>query len=163
MTVKTFDDFTPADVVDVRNAHPAVFDNRLTTTLRTASWALILGYLVYSMYLFNFALLFDASDRALLLITRIFVWQDMANWNYNNIYTGIAQTIAMAFLGTLLGTIAALGLAFFAAKNTMPMFLIRHGVRRVLDIFRGIDSIVWGQSRAGLDWYKGRYQHGPRC
>lgn len=96
------------------------------------------------MYLFKFVLLFNASDRALLLITRVFVWQDMANWNYNSIYTGIAQTIAMAFLGTVLGTIAALGLAFFAAKNTMPMFLVRHGVRRLLDIFRGIDSIVWG-------------------
>lgn len=144
MSVKTFKNFTSADVANVRSAHPEVFDNRLTTALRAASWALIIGYLVYSMYLFNFALLFNASDRALLLITRVFVWQDVANWNYNSIYTGIAQTIAMAFLGTLLGTIAALGLAFFAAKNTMPMFLVRHGVRRLLDIFRGIDSIVWG-------------------
>lgn len=144
MSVKTFKNFTSADVANVRSAHPEVFDNRLTTALRAASWALIIGYLVYSMYLFKFVLLFNASDRALLLITRVFVWQDMANWNYNSIYTGIAQTIAMAFLGTVLGTIAALGLAFFAAKNTMPMFLVRHGVRRLLDIFRGIDSIVWG-------------------
>ncbi len=144
MTAKTFDTLSAADVADIRAAHAAVFDNRLAGILRAASWALILGYLAYSLYLFNFALLFSASDRALILITRIFVWQDMANWNYNSIYTGIAQTIAMAFLGTLLGTIAALGLAFFAAKNTMPLFLVRHGVRRVLDIFRGIDSIVWG-------------------
>jgi len=55
-----------------------------------------------------------------------------------------AQTVAMAFLGTMLGTIAALCLAFFAAKNTMPIGIVRHAVRRVLDVFRGIDQVVWG-------------------
>ena len=65
------------------------------------------------------------------------VWEDMAGWNYSAIYTGIAQTIAMAFLGTLLGTIFALALGFLAAKNTMPIGVIRHAVRRLLDVFRG--------------------------
>jgi len=50
----------------------------------------------------------------------------------------------MAFLGTLLGTVFALGLGFLAAKNTMPVGVIRHAVRRLLDIFRGIDGVVWG-------------------
>jgi phosphonate transport system permease protein len=68
----------------------------------------------------------------------------MASWHYSQIYVGIAQTIAMAFLGTFLGTIFALAIGFLAAKNTMPIGVIRHGVRRLLDIFRGIDGVVWG-------------------
>lgn len=37
MSVKTFKNFTSADVANVRSAHPEVFDNRLTTALRAAS------------------------------------------------------------------------------------------------------------------------------
>jgi phosphonate transport system permease protein len=96
------------------------------------------------LHLFEFVKLFDSSERAWRLITRMVIWQDMGNWAYAQIYVGIAQTVAMAFLGTLIGTIFALGLGFLAAKNTMPVGVVRHAVRRMLDVFRGVDDVVWG-------------------
>ena len=86
---------------------------------------------------FDVHLLFQASERALRLLRAMVVWEDMANWQYANIYKGIAQTLAMAFLGTLLGTIGSLFVGFLAAKNVMPIRIVRQMVRRFLDVLRG--------------------------
>lgn len=144
MSTLTFHAVSDADIAAARKRHPKAFGDPLVTMLKTASWAFIIAYLIWSMGFFEFNKLLSASDRAWALITRMVVWQDMGTWQYANIYKGIAQTIAMAFVGTLLGTIFALGLAFLAARNTMPVGVFRHAVRRLLDVFRGIDQIVWG-------------------
>lgn len=144
MTALSYAAITEADVAEVRRTHPRAFGDPVVRAIRLASWALAIGYILYSLQLFEFWKLFQASDRAGRLLARMFWWQDMQGWAYGQIYTGIAQTIAMAFLGTLLGTIFALGLGFLAAKNTMPLGVVRHAVRRLLDVFRGIDGVVWG-------------------
>ena len=144
MTALSFADITDDDARAVRQTHPQVFGDPLMRMVRIASRTIVIGYLLYSFHLFEFAKIFDSSERAWRLVSRIFYWQDMASWHYDQIYVGIAQTIAMAFLGTFLGTIFALGIGFLAARNTMPIGVIRHAVRRLLDVFRGIDGVVWG-------------------
>ncbi|SCC82340.1 phosphonate ABC transporter, permease protein PhnE [Saliniramus fredricksonii] len=144
MSTLRFDAMTDADIARIRESHPGAFRKSFVDVLKVGSWAALVAYVVYSLHLFEFVKLLDSSERALRLMTRMVVWEDMAGWNYSAIYTGIAQTIAMAFLGTLLGTIFALALGFLAAKNTMPIGVIRHAVRRLLDVFRGIDGVVWG-------------------
>ncbi len=143
MTALTFAAITEADVAEARRTHPAAFGNPLVRALKIASWAVVIGYVAYSFHLFEAWKLLESSERAIRLVTRMVAWEGMAGWSYRQIYTGIAQTIAMAFLGTLLGTIFALGLGFLAARNTMPVGVLRHAVRRLLDIFRGVDSVVW--------------------
>jgi phosphonate transport system permease protein len=144
MTALTYASITDADVALVRQSHPSAFGDPLVRTIKIASWTLAIGYILYSLHLFEFAKLFDSSERAWRLVSRMVVWRDMDTWSYSQIYTGIAQTIAMAFLGTFLGTIFALAIGFAAAKNTMPVGVVRHAVRRMLDVFRGVDSVVWG-------------------
>ncbi|WP_372426313.1 phosphonate ABC transporter, permease protein PhnE [Salinarimonas chemoclinalis] len=134
----------PAEIEAARSANPKAFGDPLRRTLVIGSWAVILGYLLYSLWLFEFWKLFASSDNAVRMITRMFVWQDMDTWMYAQIYKGIAETIAMAFLGTLLATILALFIAFAAARNTMPLFLPRQATRRVLDVLRGVDQVIWG-------------------
>ncbi len=132
------------DEIDaVRAAHPGVFPDRRASLLRWTPWALALGYLLWSFWFFEFGKLFESSDRVLLLLRNFVVWQDMATWNYANIYGAILETLAMAFLGTLLGSIGALAVGFLAAKNVVRLAVPRHAVRRVLDVFRGIDQLVW--------------------
>lgn len=41
-------------------------------------------------------------------------------WRKTALYQSVAETVAMAFLGTLVGVVVAFGLAFVAAKNTTP-------------------------------------------
>ena len=132
------------DEIDAaRAAHPDVFPDRRASLLRWAPWALALAYLLWSFWFFEFGKLFESSDRVLLLLRNFVVWEDMATWNYANIYGAILETLAMAFLGTLLGSIGALAVGFLAAKNVVRLAVPRHAVRRVLDIFRGIDQLVW--------------------
>jgi phosphonate transport system permease protein len=60
-----------------------------------------------------------------------------------DIFWALLETVAMAFLGTVLAAIVSLPLAFLAAKNTFPFRLPRFGIRRVLDCLRGVDQLIW--------------------
>jgi len=55
----------------------------------------------------------------------------------------IAETVAMAFIGTLVASIVAVPLGFIGAKNTMPLGPIRFVTRRGFDVIRGLDSLIW--------------------
>jgi phosphonate transport system permease protein len=59
------------------------------------------------------------------------------------IFWALLETVAMAFLGTLLAATVSFPLAFLAAKNTFPFRLPRFGVRRLLDCLRGVDQLIW--------------------
>ncbi len=56
---------------------------------------------------------------------------------------GMAETLAIAFLGTLAAAIAAVPLALLAATNTAPSRVLRFLIRRALDTLRGIDTLIW--------------------
>jgi phosphonate transport system permease protein len=55
----------------------------------------------------------------------------------------LAETIAMAFLGTLLGAILAVPLALLCARTTLPLRILQLGFRRVSDSLRGLDHLIW--------------------
>lgn len=144
MTAMTISSMATHEIEAVQRAHPGVFGGDRSRMITTAVWLAIIAYTVGSLWYFEIWKLAYASDRTWRLISNFFVWKDMGNWQYANIYKGIAQTLAMAFLGTLLGSCAALVIGFFAARNTMPSRIVRQLVRRMLDVFRGVDQLVWG-------------------
>ena len=55
----------------------------------------------------------------------------------------LAETLAMAFLGTLLAALAAVPLGFLGARNIVPGWLLHFGVRRFFDGIRGVDQLIW--------------------
>lgn len=55
----------------------------------------------------------------------------------------ICETLAIAFLGTLLAAIIAFPLSFFAARNVMTNRILQLLSRRFFDSIRGIDTLVW--------------------
>ncbi len=55
----------------------------------------------------------------------------------------LAETVAIAFLGTLLAAILAFPLGFFAARNTMANGIVRFMTRRFSDTIRGVDTLIW--------------------
>ena len=61
-------------------------------------------------------------------------------WEYIG---AIGETLAMAFLGTLVASVIAIPLAMMGARNIMPLGPVRFLVRRSSDVVRGIDSLVW--------------------
>ncbi|MBN8928599.1 MAG: phosphonate ABC transporter, permease protein PhnE [Rhodospirillales bacterium] len=62
-------------------------------------------------------------------------WQD--------ILQGLAESVAMAFLGTFVAACLALPLGFLGARNVVVNLLAHFSVRRVFDGFRGVDQLIW--------------------
>jgi phosphonate transport system permease protein len=55
--------------------------------------------------------------------------------------TGV--TVAMALVGTVTAATIALALGFLAARNTMPLAIVRFSLRRLMDMVRGVDMLIW--------------------
>ena len=64
-------------------------------------------------------------------------------WQHGDVITKLLQTIVMAFLGTFLGALVALPLAFLAARNITPNLLLNQALKRLFDFFRSIDMLIW--------------------
>lgn len=55
----------------------------------------------------------------------------------------LAETVAIAFLGTFTAAALALPLGFLAARNVVPNAVIHFLSRRFLDTVRGVDELIW--------------------
>lgn len=55
----------------------------------------------------------------------------------------LLETIAMAFLGTLIGAAFALPLALLCSRTTFPVRILQFGFRRFSDSLRSLDHLVW--------------------
>ena len=71
--------------------------------------------------------------------------KDMAEWYWDiNKWMGsLLNTLLMAYLATVLGSIAGGFLSFFAARNLTRHYAVYWVTRRVLEIARTVPDIVW--------------------
>jgi len=63
--------------------------------------------------------------------------------HWDEIAKSLAETVAMAFLGTFVAAIIAVPLGFLGAGNVVTNALFHFSLRRVFDGFRGIDQLIW--------------------
>lgn len=73
-------------------------------------------------------------------------WADFWNnamWQHARVAGALWETVLMAFLGTFGAALIALPLAFLAARNFTPLRLIRQALRRVFDLMRAVDALIW--------------------
>jgi phosphonate transport system permease protein len=70
------------------------------------------------------------------------VWYNSA-WQHGDVWTKLFQTIVMAFLGTLLGSLAAFPLAFLAARNITRNRILNQVLKRFFDFLRSVDMLIW--------------------
>jgi phosphonate transport system permease protein len=55
----------------------------------------------------------------------------------------LGETLAIAFLGTLLGATLAFPIGFLAARNVVANRIVHFLSRRSLDTLRGVDVLIW--------------------
>jgi phosphonate transport system permease protein len=93
-------------------------------------------------YFGNFVSYFD---RILKLDNGARVWTDFGEWfwGWHKWLRMLGETILVSYVGTLIGTVWAFVLNFFAAENTSPLPWLRFVVRRVLEFARTVPSIVF--------------------
>jgi len=70
------------------------------------------------------------------------VWTNKM-WRHGDVVWALFETLLMAFLGTFAAALISLPLAFLAAANVMPLQGLRFAARRVFDLLRGIDALIW--------------------
>ena len=68
----------------------------------------------------------------------------------NLLLKAMGETLAIAFLGTLIATVVAFPISFLAAKNTTPLPALRFAIRRGLDTIRGVDALIWALVFVGV-------------
>lgn len=144
-----FAQIRPIDVDRARAALPRAFGRSWgERLLRNGLLALAAAYLGYLLWTFNFspARLYEGlvSPNGLFVIAgQMVAWHGMADWQYAEIFTALGQTVAMAFIGTLLASVIAIPLGFLGARNIMPLGFLRFGFRRLFDGLRGVDQLIW--------------------
>lgn len=66
-----------------------------------------------------------------------------AMWRHGDVAWAMFETVLMAFLGTMGAALIAMPLAFLAASNFAPGRAVRFAVRRLTDLLRGVDGLIW--------------------
>jgi phosphonate transport system permease protein len=62
----------------------------------------------------------------------------------------LAETVAIAFLGTLMASILAFPLGLLAARNATVNRFVLFASRRLLDSVRGVDTLIWALIWVGV-------------
>ena len=69
-----------------------------------------------------------------------YIW---ASWaEFAEILNGLGETLAIAFLGTVLGAIVAYPLSFLGAKTINRLNFLRQGARRSYDVIRAFETLI---------------------
>ena len=126
--------------------YPRLF--RQVTGARLATAAAIVA-MIGLFVLGIFALEFDLSRLASGLVNLggflvLMVPPSTGNWTIflSDLHL-LAETVAIALLGTLLATMPAILLGFLAARNVVAQFVLHFLSRRFLDTVRGVDELIW--------------------
>jgi len=135
---------TPQAVRQARALAPGVFH-------RPAHWylsrwgvsTLLLALMAYCLVRFDFspARLANGLGQLGMIVQHMFPPQ--TGGALREYAWAMAETLAMAFLGTLIAAIVAVPVSFLASKNVFRFGIARFFVRRSMDVLRGVDQLIW--------------------
>jgi phosphonate transport system permease protein len=135
-----------ADIQAARARHPELF---------APSWrhrATVIGIisLLLGLFAFGFWRLEFSFQKVLAGFGQLgsLLWlmlpPDPGSWaKFFTFLNALAETVAIAFLGTLLAALIAFPIGLIAARNTTINRLVQFASRRLLDGIRGIDTLIW--------------------
>lgn len=134
----------PDEIAEARRRLPRAFGPPAGDRLRRGLvWLLVLGFTIQCLVQFDItpARLFSGLDGIWKILSVML--PPNSGGLFVELLQALAETLAMAFLGTLIATLAAIPIGLLAAKNVLPGWLLHFGLRRVLDTFRGVDQLIW--------------------
>src|SRR5690242_17958589 len=135
---------TLVDIAAVRARFPRAFGTTpLRRVLRWVGGLLFVAWLVALFAWFDItpARLSRGVSGLLVILRQMVPPSPGAQWQ--DILQGLAQSVAMAFLGTFVAAVVALPLGFLGARNVLVNALAHFSIRRVFDGFRGVDQLIW--------------------
>jgi phosphonate transport system permease protein len=132
---------TAADIALQRARHPEAFRGK-----GWGRWLLLaglLGYLFYLVWLFDVGRVFTNLPKVLVIMRLMLDWSSIAEWDHAELWRSMLETVAMAYLGTMLAVVLAVPLGFLGARNVVPQRVFRFCTRRLFDGLRGLDQLIW--------------------
>ena len=138
-------DITAGDIAAERARLPGAFAPPLGERVRF--WLLWGGaglLTLYCLYHFGFlssGFLHGVSKFGAVVVAQLFPPKGFAHLPEFAVVMG--ETIAMAFMGTLLGALFAFPLSFLASKNMTRARPLQFGTRRFADLLRSFDYLIW--------------------
>ncbi|MGV2122084.1 phosphonate ABC transporter, permease protein PhnE [Agrobacterium vitis] len=73
-------------------------------------------------------------------------WNDILynpSWQHLDVWTKLAQTLVMAFVGTVFASLIAFPLSFIAARNITRNRPVNQLTKRFFDFLRSVDMLIW--------------------
>lgn len=124
--------------------NPAIFDGnpiaRLIVIGLIAAFAVLTAYAFWRLE-FSFARIGSGLEQIANIVGMMF---PPTPGNKLPIFLhALAETLAIALIGTLLAAVLAFPISFLAAKNVVPNIFAHFAVRRFLDMIRGVDVLIW--------------------
>ena len=135
---------TQSDIAALKARHPASFGaTPLRKAVRVLIAALALAWLVSVLVWFDLtpARLWAGLGGLGKILRLMFPPSPGEQWQ--DILRGIAESVAMAFLGTFCGMLLAIPLGFLGARNVVINVLAHFSIRRAFDSMRGMDQLIW--------------------
>jgi phosphonate transport system permease protein len=132
------------DLDRLRARHSDVFTvdwRRRTMLLATIALALVLAG--YAFYRLDFSLERLGSGLGTIAHMVSLMFPPSPGHRLPLYLQAMGETLAIALLGTLTAAVLAFPVGFLAAKNVVPNIFAHFAVRRVLDVFRGVDVLIW--------------------
>jgi phosphonate transport system permease protein len=135
---------TPEQVAALRARMPAAFGPSFTVRLlRLLALLAALGWIGFLFHWFQITperLWNGLAGLGTIIVLMIppspgELWMDIVK--------GLAESLAMAFLGTVISAVIAVPLGLLGAKNVVTSTLAHFSLRRVFDGFRGVDQLIW--------------------
>ncbi len=137
---------TDAQISAAKARLPRAFAAPLSIRLRRAAlWTLFFGLTAWCLYDFDItpARIWEGLGRLGRVLSFMFPPHIWDSWDeFSEILKGLGETLAIAFLGTLLGALVAYPLSFLGAKNINRLNILRLGVRRGYDVIRAFETLI---------------------
>ncbi|MDE0969409.1 MAG: phosphonate ABC transporter, permease protein PhnE [Octadecabacter sp.] len=137
---------TVADIRAAKDRVPLAFrDPPKVFWRKRILWALFVCLFAWSLYDFNITperiwTGLGRLGRVLSFMFPPYIWKTWVE--FSEILNGLGETLAIAFLGTVLGAIVAYPLSLLGAKNINRITFLRHGVRRGFDLIRAFETLI---------------------
>jgi phosphonate transport system permease protein len=132
------------DPASARRRHAALIAGSPRATLLTACvLAAMAGLALFALLRLEFSFARLGSGLGQLGIFLGLMIPPTPGTQVMSLLKALAETVAIAFLGTLLAALLSVPLGFLAARNVMGNRIVHFFTRRFSDSIRGVDTLIW--------------------
>jgi phosphonate transport system permease protein len=141
----------PVDPAQILARHPALAVATARQQVRSLVWTVVmLAFTAFSIWWLGIA--FGEIGRGLVQLGKLIalMFPPSTGAHLPLLLHAMGETLAIAFLGTLIAALLAFPVSFIAANNTTPSMVVHFLTRRGLDTIRGVDVLIWALVFVGV-------------